>query len=197
MQIGKDSIYFAGFVLLLIAGAVGLITLVIHPLRGAVYQALDILPRAYWMSGYFNDRQTFPPKANLCAEPFCRRTDTRPVYVGGNPGHRSATTMNFCPGHTPGLPSNGTRHDGFLRFIYWLIALGLSLFLTSFLVFAAFGIVVMVIDRGLLAFVGRFLNRDFAERWQSTLRSSRATDPWLAAITSTVWLLAWVMFAWW
>jgi hypothetical protein len=73
---------------------------ILYPFRQAPAQSLDVWSRAAWMFANAKNEQVFPPKAELCAAPSCRRVDTEPKYVGGNPGHRSETTLPFCPEHT-------------------------------------------------------------------------------------------------
>lgn len=160
---------------------------ILYPFRQTGKQSLDAWTRAAWMFTNAKDEQTFPPKAELCAAPFCTRADTEPKYVGGNPGHRSATTLPFCPEHTSGLPKTGTRYDDLLRFIYWVLAMVMS-WLEATLIL---GIVCYP-----LALIVAFLRRDPAGEtpWRRALVYSAALG---MVIGGAATILVWVMFAWW
>lgn len=158
-----------------------------YPFRQTGKQSLDAWSRAAWMFMNSKDEQAFPPKAELCAAPFCRRTDTQPKYVGGNPGHRSETTLPFCPQHDSGLPKTGSRYDDLLRFIYWVLAMALSwLEATLVLAIACYP----------LALIVAFLRRDPAGEtpWRRALVSSAGLG---VIIGGAATILVWVMFAWW
>ena len=158
-----------------------------YPFRQTGKQSLDAWTRAAWMFANFKDEQTFPPKAELCAAPFCRRTDTQPKYVGGNPGHRSATTLPFCPEHDSGLPKTGSRYDDLLRFIYWGLAMVLS-WLEATLILS---IVVCP-----LVVAWAFLRPGKAGEgpWSRAFVGSVALG---AVVGGAATILVWVMFAWW
>jgi hypothetical protein len=160
---------------------------ILYPFRQSGKQSLDVWTRAAWMFAHAKDEQAFPPKAELCAAPFCRRVDTQPKYVGGNPGHRSATTLPFCPEHNSGLPKTGTRYDDLLRFIYWVVAMILSWIEAIF---------VLGVASYPLALVWAFLRRDPGGEspWRRALVYS-ATLGILIGGAATV--LVWSMFAWW
>jgi hypothetical protein len=133
------------------------------------------------------DEQAFPHKAELCAAPFCRRADTQPKYVGGNPGHRSATTLPFCPEHESGLPKTGTRYDDLIRFIYWVVAMVLSCLEATLVLGIAFYPV---------AVVWAFLRPNSAGEgpWKRALISSTALGLFVGGAAT---MLVWAMFAWW
>jgi hypothetical protein len=164
-----------------------LLLAILYPFRQAGRQSLDVWTRAAWMVTHRKDEQAFPPKAELCAAPFCTRVDTQPKYVGGNPGHRSETTLPFCPDHASGLPSTGSRYDDLIRFIYWVLAIALS-WLEATL---ALGIACYP-----LALVGAFLRPDREEVgfWRRAFDYSIAFG---IGIGGAATLLAWGMFAWW
>jgi hypothetical protein len=172
-----------------VAGIIGALILCafLYPFRQTGKQSLDAWTRAGWMFSNAKDEQTFPPKAELCAAPFCRRTDTEPKYVGGNPGHRSATTLPFCPEHTSGLPKTGTRYDDLLRFIYWVVAMILSWIESTLILGVAFYPV---------AVVWEFLRPKPAGEgpWKRALVSSVALGLFIGGAAT---LLVWGMFAWW
>ena len=134
-----------------------------------------------------NDEQAFPAKAELCAAPFCRRVDTVRKYVGGNPGHRSETTLPFCAEHTSGLPKTGTRYDDLLRFIYWVLAMILSWIEAIFIL----GIISYP-----LALAWAFFRPAPAGEgpWRRALVSSTAVG---LVIGGAATILVWGMFAWW
>ncbi len=168
----------------MVVGVIGLVLLcaILYPFRQTGRQSLDVWTRAAWMFTH-----AFPPKAELCAAPFCRRADTQPKYVGGNPGHRSATTLPFCPEHESGLPKTGTRYDDLLRFIYWVVAMILS-WLEATLVL---GIVCYP-----LALCWAFFRPLQAAEgpWSRALVSSTALGAMIGGVAT---ILVWVMFAWW
>lgn len=172
-----------------VGGIIGALLLlaVLYPFRQIGLQSLDVWTRAAWIFANAKDEQAFPPKAELCAAPFCRRTDTELKYVGGNPGHRSETTLPFCPEHTSRLPSTGSRYDNLIRFIYWILAIALSWLEAAVLV-------------GLVCYPGAlvwaFLRPDPAEKnpWSRAFVSSSAFG--LVIGGAATWLV-WVMFAWW
>ena len=154
-------------------------------------QSLDVWPRAAWMVQHFSDPEVFPPKAEICAAPFCRSAATEPTRVGGNPGHRSETTMSFCREHPPLLPSYNSRFDDLLRFTYWVLSMALSL------VEAA---VVVVIFCSPLMLLRSWLVRQDAglHGMAGKLGSSLETIlTGFLCLTFIAWLLAWIMFAWW
>jgi hypothetical protein len=107
--------------------------------------------------------------------------------VGGNRGHRSETTLSFCPEHTSHLPSTGTRHDNLIRFIYWVLAIALSWLEATVLL----GIVCYPV-----ALAWAFLRPDPAEEnpWSRAFISSSALG---MVIGGAATLLGWIMFAWW
>lgn len=181
-----------GCATLFVVVAAVLFVLVLRPFRGAAAQSLDVWPRAYWMVTHFNDEAAFPPKSNLCAEPFCRRTDAELQYVGGNPGHMSESKLRFCSDHTPGLPKTGTRYDDALRFVYWIMAMGLS--------FVA-GIALPLLAFGLLELAARHFHRDSATPWQQKfgkgVKAMGTVVILVLAAVTLAWAAAWVMFAWW
>jgi hypothetical protein len=172
-----------------VMGLIGALILcaIAYPFRQTGKQSLDAWTRAAWMFTNARDEQTFPPKAELCAAPFCTRTDTEPKYVGGNPGHRSATTLPFCPEHTSGLPKTGTRYDDLLRFIYWVLAMVMSWLEAA---------LVLGIACYPLALIVAFLRRDPAGEgpWQRALVYSTALG---MVVGGAATILVWVMFAWW
>lgn len=172
-----------------VAGIIGVLILcaILYPFRQIGKQSLDAWTRAAWMFSNAKDEQAFPPKAELCAAPFCRRADTQPKYVGGNPGHRSASTLAFCPEHDSGLPKTGSRHDGLLRFIYWGLAMVLS-WLEA--------ILVLGIASYPLALAWAFFRPDPGGEapWHRALVSSAALG---IVIGGAATILVWVMFAWW
>ena len=171
--------------------AVGLLVLVLYPFRGAVAQSLDVWPRAAWMAAHFHDDAAFPPKANLCAAPFCRSTETRRVYTGGNPGHRSESKLRFCSAHTPHLPAMQSRFDDALRFIYWVIAMGLSLAMAQAVPF------IMI---GLLMLAERRVGENAATSSDALRKIGKVlmmVTGLIMAVVMAAWLAAWVMFAYW
>jgi len=154
-------------------------------------QSLDVWPRAAWMVQHFSDPEVFPPKAEICAEPFCRSVDTEPTRVGGNPGHRSESTMYFCRDHPPLLPSYSSRFDDLLRFTYWVLAMALSLIEA---------VVVVVILGSPLMLLRSWLERRDAGRHGMAGKLSNGLAMILtgfACLTFIAWLAAWIMFAWW
>lgn len=180
-----------GCAILFAVVAAGLLVLLLRPFSGAVPQALDAWPRAWWMATHFHDEEAFPAKANLCAAPFCRSTETSRVYVGGNPGHMSESKLRFCNAHTPQLPKTKSRFDNGIRFIYWVIAMGLSLVMALAVPFLVIGLL-MLAERRM---------EDKAATSSDTLRKVGKV---LMAITGTIvvvvmsaWVAAWVMFAYW
>jgi hypothetical protein len=172
-----------------VMGLIGALILcaIAYPFRQTGKQSLDAWTRAAWMFANARNEQAFPPKAELCAAPFCTRTDTEPKYVGGNPGHRSATTLPFCPEHTSGLPKTGTRYDDLLRFIYWVVAMILSCLEATLVLGIAFYP---------LALVWAFLRPGEAKEgpWKRALVSSTALGLFIGGAAT---ILVWVMFAWW
>jgi hypothetical protein len=164
-----------------------LLLAILYPFRQIGKQSLDVWTRAAWMFTNAKDEQAFPPKAELCAAPFCRRVDTQPKYVGGNPGHRSEAKLPFCPEHTSGLPSTGSRYDDLIRFIYWGLAMILSwLEATLILSIACYP----------LALAWAFLRPVPAGEgpWKRALLSSAGLG---MVIGGAATLLVWGMFAWW
>lgn len=185
MQSDENKLKTIGCGILLLVVGGGLLFLMLRPFSGAVPQALDTWPRAWWMVSHFHDDAAFPAKANLCAAPFCRETHVSKVYVGGNPGHMSESKLRFCSAHTPELPKWKSRFDDALRFIYWAIAMALSL-----------GMAVLVpgIVFGLLIFAERRLEQRAARNVIKVLAMIFA----LAVVALVAaWVAAWVMFAWW
>jgi len=181
----------AGCAILLIVVAGGLLFFAIRPFSGAVPQALDAWPRAWWIVTHFHDDDAFPAKANLCAAPYCRSTQTSRVYVGGNPGHMSESRLRFCEAHTPQLPKTKSRYDDALRFIYWVIAMGLSLVMALVVPVVAFGLL-MVAERRM---------EDNAATSSDKLRKIVKVLMTITALAMVVvisaWVAAWVMFAYW
>jgi hypothetical protein len=172
-----------------VGGIIGVLVLcaILYPFHQTGKQSIDAWTRAAWMFAHAKDQQNFPPNAELCAAPFCRRVDTQPKYVGGNPGHRSATTLPFCPEHESGLPKTGSRYDDLLRFIYWVIAMILS-WLEA--------ILILSIVCYPLALIWAFLRPDKAGEgpWRRAMVSSTALG---AVVGGAAAILVWVMFAWW
>jgi hypothetical protein len=172
-----------------VTGIIGALILcaVLYPFRQTGKQSLDVWTRAAWMFAHRTDDQAFPHKAELCATPFCTRVDTEPKYVGGNPGHRSETTLPFCPEHTSGLPRTGSRFDDLIRFIYWMVAVVLSWLEVTL----AFAIVCYP-----LALVLAFFRRDQEGPgyWRRAIDYSLAFGIGIGGVAT---LLVWGMFAWW
>lgn len=172
-----------------VAGVILVVLLcaILYPFRQTGKQSLDAWTRAAWMFTHAKDEQAFPPKAELCAAPFCTRADTQPKYVGGNPGHRSATTLPFCPEHESGLPKTGSRYDDLLRFIYWVVAMIMSWIEATLVLGIAFYP---------LALVWAFLRPSEAKEgpWKRALISSTALGLFIGGAAT---ILVWVMFAWW
>jgi hypothetical protein len=164
-----------------------LLLAILYPFRQTGKQSLDVWTRAAWMFTNAKDEQVFPPKAELCAATFCRRVDTELKYVGGNPGHRSETKLPFCPEHTSGLPSTGSRYDNLIRFIYWVLAMILSCLEATF---------ILAIVCYPLALAWAFLRPDPAGEgpWRRALVSSTALG---LVVGGAATLLVWGMFAWW
>jgi hypothetical protein len=172
-----------------VAGIIGLLLLcaILYPFRQAGKQSLDVWTRAAWMFTNAGDEQAFPHKAELCAAPFCTRVDTQLKYVGGNPGHRSETTLPFCPEHNSALPKTGTRYDDLIRFIYWVVAMVLSCLEATLILGIAFYPVAVI--------------------WEFLRPKPAGEGPWKRALVSSVALglfiggaatiLVWVMFARW
>ena len=185
MKSNENKLTTVGCGILFAVVALGALVLVLRPFRGAVAQSLDIWPRAWWMVTNFKDEAAFPPKANVCAAPFCRRTDTERKYVGGNPGHMSESRLRFCRDHEPALPKTETRYDDALRFTYWVIAMGLSLLIGI----AAPGIVL----GSLMALESRVQHGAAGK----VLKVLSAFSALAAAAVVVAWMAAWVMFAWW
>lgn len=160
---------------------------ILYPFRQAGKQSLDVWTRAAWIVRNITDEQVFPRRAELCAAPFCTRVDTQPKYVGGNPGHRSETTLPFCPEHTSGLPLTKSRFDDGIRFIYWVLAMALSYLEAAFLLTVAFYP---------LALIGAFVRRSPKGEgpWERALANSSAFGIGVGGIAT---LVAWGMFAWW
>lgn len=180
----------AGAILVVVVVA-GLLVLVLYPFRGAVAQSLDVWPRAAWMAAHFHDDAAFPPKANLCAAPFCRSTETRRVYAGGNPGHRSESKLRFCSAHSPRLPALRSRFDDALRFIYWVIAMGLSLVMAQAVPFLIIGLL-MLAERRIERNPGT--SSDVLRKIGKVLMTVTAL---IVFVVMVAWLAAWVMFAYW
>jgi len=154
-------------------------------------QSLDVWPRAAWMVQHFSDPEVFPPKAEICAAPFCRSANTQPTRVGGNPGHRSETMMPFCHDHPPLLPSYSSRFDDLLRFTYWVLAMALSL--------AEAAVVVVILCSPLMLLRTWLVRQDaglhgMAGKLGSSLEMIMTG---FLCLTFIAWLLAWIMFAWW
>jgi len=172
-----------------VAGLIGAVVLlaILYSFRQAPAQSLDVWSRAAWMCAHFKDDQVFPPKAELCAAPFCRRVDTTPKYVGGNPGHRSETRIPFCPDHRSGLPSTGSRFDDLIRFIYWISAMAMSW------VEAALVLSILCYP---LALIWAFLRPDSTGEspWKRAAPYAGAVG---MAIGGAATILGWFMFAWW
>lgn len=154
-------------------------------------QSLDVWPRAAWMVQHFSDPEVFPPKAEICAAPFCRSADTQPTYVGGNPGHQSETKMYFCREHKPLLPSYGSRFDDMLRFTYWVLTMALSLIEA--------GVVVLILCSPLMLLRSWLLRRDAGLHGMAGKLASgiEMIQTWCVCLTFMAWLAAWIMFAWW
>ena len=191
MKTDENKFATAGCGILFIVVTVGLLVLMLRPFSGAVPQSLDVWPRALWMVSHFNDTENFPPKANLCAAPYCRDTHTSRVYVGGNPGHQSEATLRFCSAHTPQLPKTKSRYDDALRFIYWAIAMGLSLLMAVAVPLIAFGLL-MAAERRM---------EDNAATSSAALRKTvkvlMTLTGLLMVVVMSAWVAAWVMFAYW
>ncbi len=185
MKSDENKLTTIGCAILFLVVAGGLAFLALRPFSGAVAQSLDVWPRAWWMVTHFHDDDVFPAKANLCAAPFCRDPHTSRVYVGGNPGHRSESRLRFCRAHTPELPKWGTRFDDALRFIYWTIAMGLSL---------AMGLAVPGIVCILFMLVAQRLKGSAAGKVMNALAIVAALA---GVLVMAAWAAAWVMFAWW
>ena len=171
-----------------VGGIIGVVVLlaILYPFRQAPAQSLDVWSRAAWMFANAKNEQVFPPKAELCAAPFCRRVDTQPKYVGGNPGHRSETKLPFCPEHTSGLPRTGSQFDNLIRFIYWVLAMALSWLEAT---------VVLGIASYPLALVVAFFRPDKAAGpWRHAVDYSLAFG---VGVGGAATLLVWGMFAWW
>ena len=171
-----------------VMGLIGALILcaITYPFRQTGKQSLDAWTRAAWMFKNARDEQAFPPKAELCAAPFCTRADTQPKYVGGNPGHRSATTLPFCPEHDSGLPKTGSRYDDLLRFIYWGLAMVLSWLEVTLILSIVFCPLVLA---------WAFLRPDKAEGpWSRAFVGSVALG---AMVGGAATILVWVMVAWW
>lgn len=178
-----------GILFLVVAG--GLVFLALRPFSGAVPQALDAWPRAWWMVTHFHDDDAFPAKANLCAAPYCRSTHVSKVYVGGNPGHMSESKLRFCNAHTPQLPKTKSRYDDALRFIYWMIAMGLSLLMALAAPFIVFGLLMLVEGR---------LKNSAAVSSSALVKVVRVLMALVVLVVAAVmlaWVAAWVMFAYW
>lgn len=172
-----------------VGGIIGALILcaILYPFRQAGKQSLDAWTRAAWMFANAKDEQAFPRKAELCAAPFCTRVDTQPKYVGGNPGHRSATNLPFCPEHNSGLPSTGSRYDDLLRFIYWVVAMILSWIEAT---------LVLGLASYPLSLSWAFLRPEPAGEgpWHRALVYSTAFG---VVIGGAATILVWFMFAWW
>ena len=185
MQPDEKKFKTIGCGILFLVTAGGLLFFALRPFSGAVPQALDTWPRAWWMVTHFHDDAAFPPKANLCAAPFCRDTHTSRVYVGGNPGHVSESKLRFCASHTPEFPKWKSRFDDLLRFIYWAIAMAISL---------GIGLAVPGILLGVLMFAERRLEQRAARKVMKVLAVMAAL---VVTLVMVAWAAAWVMFAWW
>ncbi|MEY2564583.1 MAG: hypothetical protein QOH88_2776 [Verrucomicrobiota bacterium] len=172
-----------------VAGLIGAAALlaILYSFRQAPAQSLDVWHRAAWIFAHFKDDQAFPPKAELCAAPFCRRVDTAPKYVGGNPGHRSETRIPFCPEHNSHLPSTGSRFDDLARFIYWISAMAMSWIEA---------VLVLSILCYPLILIWTFLRPDSTGEspWRRALPYSAALG---MAIGGAATVMVWGMFAWW
>jgi hypothetical protein len=164
-----------------------LLLAIAYPFRQTPIQSLDVWSRAVWMFTNARDEQAFPPKAELCAAPFCRRVDTQPKYAGGNPGHMSETKLPFCPDHTSHLPSTGSRYDNLIRFFYW----GLAMILSWLEATIVLGIVCFPV-----ALAWAFLRPAPAGEgpWQRALISAGSLGIFIGGAAT---ILVWVMFAWW
>lgn len=163
-----------------------LLLAILYPFRQAPAQSVDVWSRAAWMFANAKNEQVFPPKAELCAAPFCRRVDTEPKYVGGNPGHRSETKLPFCPEHTSGLPSTGSRFDDLLRFIYWVLAMALS--------WLEVAVVLGLASYPFALAVAFFRPDKAAGPWRRAVDYSLTFGVGIGGVAS---LLVWGMFAWW
>ena len=154
-------------------------------------QSLDVWPRAAWMVQHFSDPEVFPPKAEICAAPFCRSADTQPTLVGGNPGHRSQSKMYFCRKHPPLLPSYSSRFDDVLRFTYWVLAMALSFIETV--------VIVLILCSPLMLLRSWLVRRDAGLHGMAGKLGNgvEMIQTWFACLTFIAWLAAWVMFAWW
>lgn len=154
-------------------------------------QSLDVWPRAAWMVRHFSDPEVFPPKAEICAAPFCRSVDTQPTRVGGNPGHRSETKMSFCRDHPPLLPSYSSRFDDLLRFTYWVLAMFLSLLEAA--------VVLLILCAPLMLLRSWLVRRDDGLHGMAGKLSNgvEMIMTGLVGLTFMAWLAAWIMFAWW
>ncbi len=191
MKKDENKFATAGCAILFAVVAVGFLVLVLRPFSGAVPQALDTWPRAWWMATHFHDEEAFPAKANLCAAPFCRSTATSRVYVGGNPGHMSESRLRFCNAHTPQLPKTKSRYDDALRFFYWAIAMGLSLVMALAVPLIVFGLLMLA-------------ERRMEENAATSSDARRKVVKVLMTVTGLIvvavmaaWVAAWVMFAYW
>ena len=105
--------------------------------------------------------------------------------MGGNPGHRSESKLRFCSSHTPDLPKTKSRFDDALRFIYWVIAMGLSLLMAVAVPFIVFGLLMRAEQRMKQRPAGKVVKA------LAVLAALKVT------LVIVAWAAAWVMFAWW
>lgn len=110
-------------------------------LSGIPARAADIPYKAGWIIAHWYDAEKFPPKSDLCMEPFCTRTDVEKKHVCGRPGYTSEISARYCPDHEPGWIRSDTRFDSVILVGYWLV----SLILTFFLIAAGTVLVIYVV----------------------------------------------------
>ncbi|HEX7899982.1 MAG TPA: tetratricopeptide repeat protein [Planctomycetota bacterium] len=146
-------------------------------------RVIDMPYKIGWIVAHWNDAAAFPPKSDLCMEPFCTRTDTSEKHVGGRLGYTSQVMYAYCPEHGPTFFSTGQRFDGFLYFIYWGTILVLSCLMAP------------IAALPLLPLIWLFHKSTAAARKEQLSLDKVGESVMIAGIA--VVLLAWILFAWW
>lgn len=98
-------------------------------------RSVEIFSRAAHIAGHWDELRA--EDGEMCAHPFCTRTDTVQKRVGGRAGYSSETTYDYCPVHNPNFIDTGSKIDGLFRIVHFGLAFFLSLFVASI----AFGVV--------------------------------------------------------
>jgi len=147
---------------------------------GVFTRPVDVYMRAGWMVANWNEPRAFPPRANVCMEEFCRRTDTARKYVGGRKGYTSQVHYRYCPEHSPHFVATGSRFDGFFYFVYWGSAF-----------IAAFGYVALILFLpvfGVASLIGKARGREVDIEGPATV---------VTFVAFAINVAAWLMFAIW